>query len=391
MDKDQTSKRRKTGGINFLDPLLNFLDLDLCLNIFLCILQLSLHFLQTSSNERGSESNEKVAQVALNSNEHLIMNGGALSRCSNSLQETSESCNGLDVKYSRNVSQTHWIIGEERKGEASVEEIVGGAILTICKGDSYKFHAAGREDIDVCMLGSGRPFPVEIQNAHVIPSTAHLKDMEEGINSLDNRLVRVKNVKVVDNEGWALMREGEAQKQKEYVALVWISRPMEDEDLCTLSSFKDMKIIQRTPIRVLHHRSPLDRENIIHWMNIEKIAGNPQYFFLRLCTQVRIFKPTKAGTCIKEFVHGDLGRTRPSTGSKFGCRAEILQLDVTDVKMDCFLTIIIARFTAYCHRFESIPWPRGQGVGNDSRIAFHSYILLVAGIYHHNCVITTYW
>ncbi|KAL9264493.1 hypothetical protein AKJ16_DCAP06026 [Drosera capensis] len=324
MDKDQTSKRRKT----------------------------------------GSDSNEEVAQVALNSNEHPIMNGSALYRCSNSLRETSESCNGLDLKslpcclkvhpyrtpvfiggrylkYSRNVSQTCWIIGEERKGEASVEEIVGGAILPICKADNYKFHAAGREDIDVRMLGSGRPFLVEIQNARVIPSTAHLKDMEEGINGLDDRLVRVKNLKVVDIEGWALMREGEAEKQlhvttkvskgllqKEYVALVWISRPVEDEDLRTLSSFKDMKIIQRTPIRVLHRRSPLDREKIIHWMNIEKIAGNPQYFFLRLCTQ--------AGTYIKEFVHGDLGRTHPSIGSIFGCRAEILQLDVTDVKMDCF-------------------------------------------------------
>ncbi|GAB2229980.1 hypothetical protein Droror1_Dr00014236 [Drosera rotundifolia] len=299
----------------------------------------------------GSDSNEEVAQVELNSNEHPFMNGGTLSRCSNSLQETSESCNGWNVKalpcclkvhpyrtpvfiggrylkYSRNVSQTRWIIGEERKGLASVEEIVGGAIFPICKCDTCKFHAAGREDIDVRMLGSGRPFLVEIQNARVIPSTAHLKDMEEGINSLDNRLVTVKNLKIVDNEGWALMREGEAEKQKEYVALVWISRPVEDEDLCTLSSFKDMKIVQRTPIRVLHRRSPLDREKIIHWMNIEKIAGNPQYFFLRLCTQ--------AGTYIKEFVHGDLGRTHPSIGSICGCRAEILQLDVTDVKMDSF-------------------------------------------------------
>ncbi|KAF5201374.1 Pseudouridine synthase family protein [Thalictrum thalictroides] len=43
-----------------------------------------------------------------------------------------------------------------------------------------------------------------------------------------------------------------------------------------------------------------------------------------------------AGTYIKEFVHGDLGRTKPSIGSILGCRAEILQLDVTDVRMDCF-------------------------------------------------------
>ncbi|GLT53036.1 hypothetical protein SLA2020_263330 [Shorea laevis] len=90
------------------------------------------------------------------------------------------------------------------------------------------------------------------------------------------------------------------------------------------------KILQRTPIRVLHRRSPLEREKIIHWMKIERIGGSSQYFLLHLCTQ--------AGTYIKEFVHGDLGRTHPSVGSILGCRAEILQLDVTDVKMDCFQT-----------------------------------------------------
>lgn len=38
------------------------------------------------------------------------------------------------------------------------------------------------------------------------------------------------------------------------------------------------------------------------------------------------------GTYIKEFVHGDLGRTVPSIGSLLNCRADILQLDVTNVE-----------------------------------------------------------
>ncbi|GLT99912.1 hypothetical protein SLE2022_173160 [Rubroshorea leprosula] len=237
---------------------------------------------------------------------------------------------GRYLKFSRNVSQTCWIIGEERMGEASVEEIIGSNILPMCKGDNYKFHAAGREDIDVRMLGSGRPFLVEIQNARQIPSEAIVKEIETRINGLENKLVGVKNLKVVGSEGWTLMREGESEKQKQYAALVWISRPLDDEDLKTISSLKDMQIMQKTPIRVLHRRSPLEREKLIHWMKIERIAGSSQYFLLYLCTQ--------AGTYIKEFVHGDLGRTHPSVGSILGCRAEIMQLDVTNVKMDCFLT-----------------------------------------------------
>ncbi|KAL3840157.1 hypothetical protein ACJIZ3_024748 [Penstemon smallii] len=231
-------------------------------------------------------------------------------------------------KYSRNVSQSRWIIDDERMGEASIEEIIGGNILPMCRGDSYKFHAAGREDIDVRMLGTGRPFLVEILNARRCPSDVLVKDMEIKINSLERKFVRVKNLKVLGSQAWDLMREGEAEKQKEYAALVWISRPLDNDDVEALSSLKELQILQKTPIRVLHRRSPLERPRTIHWMKIERIAGSSQYFLLHLCTQ--------AGTYIKEFVHGDLGRTHPSVGSILKCRAEILQLDVTDVKMDCF-------------------------------------------------------
>ncbi|XP_021902561.1 putative tRNA pseudouridine synthase Pus10 [Carica papaya] len=211
---------------------------------------------------------------------------------------------GRYLKYSRNVSQTRWIIDEERKGEASVEEIIGGSILPFCQGDSYKFHAAGREDIDVRMLGSGRPFLVEIQNPRRIPSNVVVKEMETKINNLEHKLVST-----------CLTAVFAFQSTLSF----------------SFNSFVLMQqILQRTPIRVLHRRSPLEREKLIHWMKIERIVGSSQYFLLHLCTQ--------AGTYIKEFVHGDLGRTHPSIGSILGCRAEILRLDVTDVKMDCFLT-----------------------------------------------------
>lgn len=91
------------------------------------------------------------------------------------------------------------------------------------------------------MLGSGRPFLVEIQNARLVPSEVSVKEIERKINSLENNLVslitsaylfffpkfekqclsctnlndqvKVKNVKVVGSQGWNLMREGEAEKQ----------------------------------------------------------------------------------------------------------------------------------------------------------------------------------
>ncbi|CAN6276593.1 unnamed protein product [Urochloa humidicola] len=233
---------------------------------------------------------------------------------------------GRYLKLSRNVSQSCWIIDDERMGEASVEEIIGENVSAICRGDSCKFHAAGREDIDVRMLGSGRPFLVEALNVRSIPSEIEVQQIEDRINSSEKKYVRVRNLKLVGNEIWTMMREGEAEKQKQYTALIWTSRELAENDLHDISVMKDMEIVQKTPIRVLHRRSPLERKRIIHWMEIEKVAGDSNYYLLHLCTQ--------AGTYIKEFVHGDLGRTHPSIGAILGCRAEILQLDVTDVKMD---------------------------------------------------------
>nr|CAB3487928.1 unnamed protein product [Digitaria exilis] len=184
----------------------------------------------------------------------------------------------------------------------------------------------GGRYLKVRMLGSGRPFLVELLNVRSIPSEIEVQQIEDRINSSEKKYVRVRNLKLVGNEIWTMMREGEAEKQKQYAALIWTSRELAENDLHNISVTKDMEIVQKTPIRVLHRRSPLERKRIIHWMEIEKVEGSSNYYLLHLCTQ--------AGTYIKEFVHGDLGRTHPSIGAILGCRAEILQLDVTDVKMD---------------------------------------------------------
>ena len=49
----------------------------------------------------------------------------------------------------------------------SVEELLSGTVLKYSKGYEAKFHGAGREDIDVRMLGSGRPFVLEIKEPKI--------------------------------------------------------------------------------------------------------------------------------------------------------------------------------------------------------------------------------
>ncbi|KAH0922002.1 hypothetical protein HID58_022020 [Brassica napus] len=299
--------------------------------------QIRLTYSKASDEAQGASETTRERKKRKTDEEN-----GSTSMSENSFEKVYEPCilsihcnkmpiffSGRYFKYSRNVSQTRWIIDDERMGEASVEvvhlELIGGNILPACLGDSYKFHAAGREDIDVRMLGSGRPFLIEVQNSRKCPSQQSLTEIEEKINKSEKKLVGVKDLKFIGSQCWAMMREGEAEKQKQYAAIVWIARPVEEKDIDSISSLKELKILQKTPVRVLHRRSPLERERTIHWMKVEKIKGSSHYFLLHLCTQ--------AGTYIKEFVHGDLGRTTPSMGSILGCRAEIIQLDVTDVKM----------------------------------------------------------
>jgi tRNA pseudouridine synthase 10 len=83
-----------------------------------------------------------------------------------------------------------------------------------------------------------------------------------------------------------------------------------------LGSFP-LEVKQRTPIRVLHRRSNIMRVRHVLTLRAERIDNH--YFRLNLSTD--------AGTYVKEFVHGDLGRTVPSVSSLLGCKTDIMDLD----------------------------------------------------------------
>ena len=85
-----------------------------------------------------------------------------------------------------------------------------------------------------------------------------------------------------------------------------------------MNDTKDLVLEQRTPLRVLHRRSLLDRPRTIH--SITALRINDHWLQVDLETQ--------AGTYIKEFIHGDNGRTLPSLGMLLGSRCDIVQLDV---------------------------------------------------------------
>ncbi|KAM9562218.1 tRNA pseudouridine synthase Pus10 isoform 2-T2 [Guaruba guarouba] len=227
-------------------------------------------------------------------------------------------------KYSRNLPQTPWIIDGERKLESSVEELISEHLITEFRADSFNFSSSGREDVDVRTLGNGRPFAIELVNPRRIHFTAEeMKRLQQTINTSSDK-IQVRDLQLVTREAIGRMKEGEEEKTKTYSALIWTDKAIQKEDIAFLDDIKELKLDQKTPLRVLHRRPLAVRCRIIHTMRSEYI--DEHHFRLHLKTQ--------AGTYIKEFVHGDFGRTKPNIGSLLNRTADILELDVESVDVD---------------------------------------------------------
>ncbi|XP_049640718.1 tRNA pseudouridine synthase Pus10 [Suncus etruscus] len=227
-------------------------------------------------------------------------------------------------KYSRNLPQTPWIIDGERKLESSVEELISDHLLTVFKAESFNFSSSGREDVDVRTLGNGRPFAIELMNPHRVHFTSQeIKELQQKINSSSNK-IQVRDLQLVTREAIGHMKEGEEEKTKTYSALIWTNKVIQKKDIEFLNEIKDLKIDQKTPLRVLHRRPLAVRVRVIHSM--ETLYVDEHHF--------RLYLKTQAGTYIKEFVHGDFGRTKPNIGSLMKVTADILELDVESVDVD---------------------------------------------------------
>ena len=85
-----------------------------------------------------------------------------------------------------------------------------------------------------------------------------------------------------------------------------------------LDAVTELKIAQRTPLRVAHRRTGIVREKVIHSMSSELISR--RIFILDM--------DTSAGTYVKEFVHGDLGTIQPPVHSRTDVRQVLKQMCV---------------------------------------------------------------
>lgn len=229
---------------------------------------------------------------------------------------------GYYLKLSRNIGQTRWEINGVKVCPSSVEEEISKNLKEIYNSDEIILSAGGREDRDVRMLGQGRPFMVEIINPKKY-CQLDAKTLEKIIND-NSKMIRVEQLDFTDRNHFSVINKYATNKKKWYICVAWTEKSLTDEDIQRINTSKDLQIKQKTPFRVMHRRTIMDRDKEIYSLNAEKI--NEHFIVLKILSS--------AGTYIKEFVHSDLGRTNPSLSSILGCECDILQLDVLDLILD---------------------------------------------------------
>ena len=247
------------------------------------------------------------------------------------LQITSLYLYGRYKKFKRNIPQTKWFC-KICKGKGcsrcnysgklyntSVEELVSKKILDASQGDNEAFHGCGREDIDVLMLGNGRPFVLEIKDP--IIRKIDLQKIEDAINKENKEKIAITNIRFSDHD--EITRIKKAEFKKTYRIVFESEKLINNEKLIKATqSLQGKSIGQFTPSRVAHRRANMVREKHIYMCNIESVDGSMAILTLE----------AESGTYIKELVSGDDGKTKPNISEMIGAPCKVTELDVIEIK-----------------------------------------------------------
>jgi tRNA pseudouridine synthase 10 len=195
----------------------------------------------------------------------------------------------------------------------SVQELVGWVAGKAFGTRKHVFHGAGREDVDVRMLGRGRPFVLELVDPKVFE--VDLAALEAEINRRNEGRLEVQGLHWTEKSRIAILKE--THHAKEYEALVELEGGLEPARLAALAG-RRLEVTQHTPDRVAHRRAEKDRQRWIEFRALE--LEGPGLLRVRLSTQ--------HGTYVKEVLSGEGGRTEPSLASLLGVPCRCRELDV---------------------------------------------------------------
>ncbi len=210
--------------------------------------------------------------------------------------------------------------GRGKLSDDSVQELLSRRLLPAFRAETGKFHGAGREDVDVRMLGRGRPFVFEVVGPR--RDDVDLVALLERFHQEAGDRVRCAPFVVVDRKRVAALKE--AQFDKQYRIGVALEGAVV---AATVAAFAGQicTIAQRTPQRVAHRRGDLVRDRRVTILAARSLDLDESGASLEIDVE------TAHGTYVKEWVSGDEGRTTPSFADLVGVPARCARLDVLEI------------------------------------------------------------
>ncbi|MEM0000956.1 MAG: tRNA pseudouridine(54/55) synthase Pus10 [Desulfurococcaceae archaeon] len=228
-------------------------------------------------------------------------------------------------KLGRRISHIPWYTETGvKKYPLSVQEAVERVFKKIFEAEEVVIHAAGREDVDTRMVGSGRPVIVEVKSPRRrgVDVDALRLLVEGELRSL-NVPVELRITSTASRGLVTLIKEHSKRKRKTYRVVIYSQEGIEVSELKRLEEFfENREVRQRTPLRILRCKKDRVRARKVYTVKTLQVSDKV-FEALVLC---------EGGLYVKELVHCDDGRTTPCFAGILGKALIPIELDVIYVE-----------------------------------------------------------
>ncbi len=236
------------------------------------------------------------------------------------IPQTEWPCNECGATGLKRGAECPGCDGTGYRYDTSVEGLTAPVVREAMDGEEAVFHGAGREDVDALMLGTGRPFVIEVKSPR--RRAVDVEALRERIDDHADGRAEVEGLRLATHD--AVERVKELDASKTYRMDVALDEPVDDGALAAaLERLDGATIEQETPRRVDHRRADVLRTREVYDASGE-LDDDGRH------AEIEIHGA--GGLYVKELVSGDEGRTDPSLAGELGVGAEVTALDVLAVE-----------------------------------------------------------